>query len=112
VSRRRVLCLNADSSGMFTLQALWTMARRGLRSVLLFSSTAAMRFRSEFSYLGVGEPGPRASSMFDIGHPDLDWIHLAKGMGSPADATSLEGFAKLVRKGFESEGPSLTEVPL
>jgi acetolactate synthase-1/2/3 large subunit len=27
---RRVLCLTADGSGMYTPQALWTMAREGL----------------------------------------------------------------------------------
>jgi acetolactate synthase I/II/III large subunit len=27
---RRVLCLTTDGSGMYTLQALWTMAREGL----------------------------------------------------------------------------------
>jgi acetolactate synthase I/II/III large subunit len=69
--------------------------------------------KREFSYLGVGNPGPRALDMFESGHPDLGWIHLAKGMGAPASrATSLEGFAKLLREGFESEGPSLIEVPL
>ena len=29
---RRVLCLTADGSAMYTLQALWTMAREGLQS--------------------------------------------------------------------------------
>ena len=28
---RKVLSLSADGSGMYTLQALWTMAREGLR---------------------------------------------------------------------------------
>jgi acetolactate synthase-1/2/3 large subunit len=51
--------------------------------------------------------------MFEIGRPDIDWVHLAKGMGVPAvRGTSLEGFAKALREGFESEGPSLIEVPL
>jgi acetolactate synthase-1/2/3 large subunit len=111
---RRVLCLSADGSGMYTLQALWTMAREGLNVVtVVFANRSYAVLKREFSYLGVGEPGPRASRMFDIGNPDLDWVHLAKGMGVPAErATSLEGFAKLLRKGFESGGPSLIEVPL
>jgi len=51
--------------------------------------------------------------LFEIGRPDLDWVHLAKGMGVPGTRVhSLEGFAKALRQGFESDGPSLIEVPL
>jgi acetolactate synthase I/II/III large subunit len=111
---RHVLCLTADGSGMYTLQALWTMARESLNVVtVVFANRSYAVLKREFSYLGVGDPGPRAASMFDIGNPDLDWVHLAKGMGVPAErVTSLQGFAKLLRKGFESDGPSLIEVPL
>jgi acetolactate synthase I/II/III large subunit len=111
---RPILCLTADGSGMYTLQALWTMAREGLKvTTVVFANHDYAVLKREFSYLGVGNPGPRALDMFEIGHPDLGWIHLAKGMGAPASrATSLEGFAKLLREGFESEGPSLIEVPL
>jgi acetolactate synthase I/II/III large subunit len=111
---RRVLCLTADGSGMYTLQALWTMARESLNVVtVVFANRSYSVLKREFSYLGVGQPGPKAESMFDIGHPDLDWVHLAQGMGVPAErATSLEGFAKCLRNGFERSGPSLIEVPL
>jgi acetolactate synthase-1/2/3 large subunit len=51
--------------------------------------------------------------MFEIGRPDLDWVHLAKGMGVPGTrVASLEAFAKALQEGFESDGPSLIEVPL
>jgi acetolactate synthase-1/2/3 large subunit len=51
--------------------------------------------------------------MFEIGRPDLDWVLLAKGMGVPATRVdSLDGFAKALREGFASEGPTLIEVPL
>jgi acetolactate synthase-1/2/3 large subunit len=63
--------------------------------------------------LDVGAPGPRASDLFDIGRPTLDWVHLAKGMGVPASrVTSLDAFAKAMREGFESNGSTLIEVPL
>jgi acetolactate synthase I/II/III large subunit len=69
--------------------------------------------KREFSYLGVGEPGRRALEMFEIGRPDLDWVQLAKGLGvAGTRVTTLEGFAKALREGFESGGPSLIEVPL
>ena len=112
--RRRVLCLSADGSSMYTLQALWTMAREGLKvTTVIFANRDYAVLKREFSYLGVGEPGKRASSMFEIGRPDLDWVQLSKGMGVPGmRVTSLAGFAKALREGFESEGPMLIEVPL
>ena len=111
---RKVLCLTADGSGMYTLQALWTMAREGLNvTTVVFANRDYAVLKREFSYLGVGEPGPRARDMFEIGRPDLDWVQLAKGMGVPAErATSLQRFGKLLERGFEAEGPSLIEVPL
>jgi acetolactate synthase-1/2/3 large subunit len=111
---RRVLCLTADGSGMYTLQALWTMAREGLNvTTVVFANHDYAVLKREFSYLGVGSPGPRAAAMFEIGRPDLDWVQLAKGMGVPGSrVTSLEGFSKALREGFESDGPSLIEVPL
>jgi len=111
---RRVLCLTADGSGMYTLQALWTMAREGLAvTTVVFANRDYAVLKREFSYLGVGNPGTRALGMFEIGRPDLDWVQLAKGMGVPATrVTSLSEFAKALREGFASEGPTLIEVPL
>jgi acetolactate synthase I/II/III large subunit len=111
---RRVLCLTADGSGMYTLQALWTMAREGLHVVtVVFANRDYAVLKREFSYLGVGNPGTRALDMFEIGRPDLDWVHLARGMGVPAvRVTSLPDFATALRNGFVSEGPTLIEVPL
>lgn len=111
---RRVLCLSADGSGMYTSQALWTMAREGLNvTTVVFANRTYAVLKREFSNLGVGEPGARAQSIFDIGHPDLDWVALAKGMGVPAKrATSLDEFGAALRDGFESDGPKLIEVEL
>src|SRR5579863_9865675 len=82
---RRVLCLTADGSGMYTAQALWTMAREGLKvTTVVFANRDYAVLKREFSYLGVGSPGPRAAGMFEIGRPDLDWTMIAKGMGVPA----------------------------
>jgi acetolactate synthase-1/2/3 large subunit len=111
---RKVLCLSADGSGMYTLQALWTMAREGLKvTTVVFANRDYAVLKREFSYLGIGNPGTRALDMFEIGRPDLDWVHLAKGMGVPGTrVNTLEGFAKALQEGFKSGGPMLIEVPL
>src|SRR2546426_11228881 len=111
---RPVLCLTADGSAMYTAQALWTMAREGLNvTTVVFANRAYAVLKREFSYLGVGTPGPRALDMFEIGRPDLDWVLLAKGMGVPGTrVNSLDDFARALREGFEGGGPMLIEVSL
>jgi acetolactate synthase-1/2/3 large subunit len=111
---RRVLCLSADGSGMYTPQALWTMAREGLKvTTVVFANHDYAVLKREFSYLGVGSPGARAAAMFEIGRPDLDWTLLAKGMGVPGiRVNSLDAFGKALQAGLEGEGPTLIEVPL
>src|SRR5271168_1484957 len=111
---RRVLCLTADGSGMYTPQALWTMAREGLNvTTIVFANRDYAVLKREFSYLGIGSPGTRAASMFEIGRPDLDWVQLAKGMGVPGTrVSSMDAFGKALRAGLEAEGPTLIEVPL
>jgi acetolactate synthase-1/2/3 large subunit len=111
---RRVLCLTADGSGMYTLQALWTMARESLKvTTVVFANRAYAVLKREFSGLGIGNPGPRATALLEIGRPDLDWSFLAKGMGVPATrVASLNEFSLALREGFENEGPRLIEVGL
>ena len=113
-SDRRVLCLTADGSAMYTAQALWTMAREGLKvTTVVFANRAYAVLKREFSYLDVGAPGPRALGMFEIGRPDLDWVSLAKGLGVPGTrVASLDQFAKALEAGFQGDGPALIEVPL
>jgi acetolactate synthase-1/2/3 large subunit len=111
---RRVLCLSADGSGMYTLQALWTMARENLHvTAVIYANRVYGVLKREFSSLNIGDPGPRALDMFEIGRPDLDWVSLAKGMGVPgARVASLEAFGKALRDGFATAGPTLIQVEL
>ena len=111
---RRVLCLTADGSSMYTLQALWTMAREGLNvTSVVFANRAYGVLQWEYSGLGVGAPGPRAADLFAIGRPDIDWVLLSKSLGVPATrATSLEMFGDLLRRSFATPGPALIEISL
>jgi len=111
---RRVLCLTADGSSMYTLQALWTMAREGLNvTSVVFANRAYAVLQWEYSGLGVGSPGPRAADLFQIGHPDIDWVLMAKSMGIPATrAPSLDALGGLLRNSFATAGPALIEISL
>jgi acetolactate synthase-1/2/3 large subunit len=110
---RPVLCLEADGSGMYTLQALWTAARENLAiTVVVFANRAYQILKGEIAALA-GNPGPRALDMLEIGRPDIDWVALAKGMGvSARRVESLDDFASALRAGLASASPNLIEVPL
>lgn len=111
---RRVLCLSADGSGMYTLQALWSMAREGLNVTnVIFANRVYGVLKREYLNLGIGEPGPRARDLLEIGRPDLHWVSLARGMGVPAQRiSSLDGLVKALKQGFAADGPGLIEIPL
>lgn len=111
---RRVLCLSADGSGMYTVQALWTMAREGLNiSTVVFANRSYSVLCREFRALDAGEPGEIAGQLFDLSQPDLDWVMLSRGLGVPAcRANSLGDFCRALKSSFEAPGPSLIEVVL
>jgi acetolactate synthase I/II/III large subunit len=111
---RRVLCLTADGSSMYTLQALWTMAREGLNiTSVVFANRAYAVLQWEYAGLGVRTPSPRAADLFSIGRPDIDWVAMGKSMGVPSSrATTLDMFGELLRKSYATEGPALIEISL
>jgi acetolactate synthase-1/2/3 large subunit len=111
---RKVLCLESDGSGMYTLQALWTMAREKLKvTTVLFANRTYNILKGELANVGAGNPGRRALDMLEIGRPDLDWVGMARGMGVPAErADTLDDLHRYVAAGLASGGPSLVELVL
>jgi acetolactate synthase-1/2/3 large subunit len=110
---RPVLCLQADGSGLYTVQALWTAAREGLRiTTVVFANRAYAILKGELAAVAAN-PGPSALDMLEIGRPDIDWVSLAKSLGVAATrVTTLDDFVKALRYGLESGEPNLIEVPL
>ena len=111
---RRVVALQADGSGMYTVQALWTQARERLDvTTIVLSNRAYAILRQEFSNVGIGNPGPKALGMTSLGDPDIDWVALAAGMGvAGARAESAEQFHALLGDAFARPGPYLIEAVL
>jgi acetolactate synthase-1/2/3 large subunit len=110
---RPVLCLEADGSGMYTLQALWTAAREGLKiTTVIFANRAYAILKGELANHGINA-GPKALELLDLNKPEIDWVALAKGLGVPATrVATTDEFASALRRGFESVEPNLIEVPL
>lgn len=111
---RKVIALQADGSGMYTAQALWTMARESLDVVVVLCANRAYRIlQIEVARAGIAEPGPAARALTDLTHPPLDWCALARGMGVPASRTAdADSFAKALADAFAEPGPTLIEALL
>jgi acetolactate synthase-1/2/3 large subunit len=109
---RKVVCLEGDGSGMYTLQALWTQAREALDvTTLIFANRSYAILNIELARVGAGIPGPKAVSMLDLHNPELDWVKLASGMGVEASrATTVEEFAARFESAMKNRGPRLIEV--
>jgi acetolactate synthase-1/2/3 large subunit len=108
---RKVLALEADGSGMYTLQALWTMARENLNVLTVIFANRRYRILDiEMRRTGAEGFGEIANNMIDIGRPDLDWVSLARGMGVLATrAASTAEFHAQFRDAVRLNGPRLIE---
>ncbi len=111
---RKVVALEADGSGMYTLQALWTMARERLDvTVVIFSNRRYRILDVEMQRTGSGALGPLANNMLDIGRPDLNWVKLAEGCGVEASrATTAREFMDQFSAALQFSGPRLVEAIL
>ncbi len=111
---RQVIALQADGSGLYTLQALWTQAREGLDVVTLICANRSYRIlQIELARAGVAEPGPAARALTDLGHPDLDWVELARGFGvAGVRVASSESLQCELERALAERGPRLIEVSL
>ncbi|MDR3397731.1 MAG: acetolactate synthase large subunit [Pandoraea sp.] len=108
---RKVVCLQADGSGMFTLQALWTQARERLDVVtIIFANRGYAILHNELKQVGAGEAGHNARRMLDLVDPTLDWVKLAAGMGVEATCVdTIERFNDVFAMAMRRRGPFLIE---
>ena len=108
---RKVINLQADGSGMYTVQGLWTQARENLDVVtIIFANRAYAVLQAEMRNVGVNGIGENARRMMDLDQPALDWVLIAKGMGvDAAGAHSCEQFADLFESALRHRGPFLIE---
>ena len=109
-----MIALQADGSGMYTLQALWTQAREGLDVTTVLCANRSYRIlQIELGRAGISAPGPTARSLTDLTHPEIEWCALARGLGVPADRVeTADGLARALAASFSEPGPRLIEAML
>jgi acetolactate synthase-1/2/3 large subunit len=108
---RKIVCLQADGSALYTIQALWTQAREGLDvTTVIFNNRSYAILNIELSRVGAKTGGTKAKEMLDLSRPDIDFVSIARGLGVPATrATTAEEFTKQFERALATPGPALVE---
>jgi acetolactate synthase-1/2/3 large subunit len=99
---------------MYTLQALWTMARENLDvTVVGLSNRSYAVLNYERQRVGVIEDGSTSQRMLEIDDPPLDLCALAKGQGVPSvRATTADELVAALRRSYATPGPMFIEAVL
>jgi acetolactate synthase-1/2/3 large subunit len=108
---RKVINLQADGSGMYTVQGLWTHARENLDVVtIVFSNRSYATLWGEMSKVGAQTPGRNAQRMLQLDQPELDWTKMSQGLGVEASrASTLSEFSRALDTALARRGPYLIE---
>ena len=111
---RKVICLQGDGGAMYTIQALWTMARENLDvCIVIFANRKYQILQIELARVGAQSMNKKTLELLDLSNPDLDFVKMAEGMGVKAKrATSTEEFNNLFAAAMVEQGPVLIETML
>lgn len=111
---RKTVCLQADGSGMYTLQALWSMAREKTDVVVVILANRSYgTLHGELRNVGVNTAGPNALAMMDLSDPIINWVPMAEAMGVFGErCTDLDSFNKAFTQAMARPGPYLIEAVL
>ena len=106
-----MVALIGDGTAMYTVQALWTMAREQLHVVsIIFNNASYSVLNVELERVGADQVGPKARSQLDLEGPRLDFARLAQGMGVHAvRASDAEAFCQALEYALATPGPHLIE---
>jgi acetolactate synthase I/II/III large subunit len=106
---RKVLCISGDGAGMYTNQALWSMARERADVVnVIFVNNSYRILNIELARTGAGNPGRVAEDLLGLGRPEIDWVKLSEAQGVPAvNARTAEEFDAALERAFATPGPHL-----
>jgi acetolactate synthase-1/2/3 large subunit len=111
---RRVIAFQADGSGLYAPQALWSMAREAADVTVVVCANRCYRIlQIELARAMRGEPGPEAKALTELARPTMDWAALAKGFGVPACTVSTDmELGDALARSLADPGPALIEAVL
>jgi acetolactate synthase-1/2/3 large subunit len=113
-SGQRVLALEADGSMMYTLQALWTMARESLDVTIVgLSNRSYAILNLERQRVGAVTDGLTSQRMLELDNPTIDLCALASAQGVPSTrATTADELVTALRRSYATPGPMFIEAVL
>ena len=108
---RPVLALIGDGSAMYTIQALWTIAREGLDvTTVILNNRSYGILNIELERVGADKIGPKAKAQLDLSEPAIDFAAMAKAMGVPAQrVATAEDFNTALQNAVQTRGPYLID---
>lgn len=113
---RPVIAIQSDGSGLYTAQALWTMARESADIIVLIAANRAYNvLRTELSRHADAEAaeGPQAMRLTSLDDPAMDWVSLARGFGVPArNATTAGELHDAFTSALRARGPHLIQMEM
>lgn len=111
---RRVINLQADGSGMYSLQALWSQARERVDvTTIVCANSAYAILKVECMRQGTPRGGAATQALTQLDRPPLDWVALAAGMGVPGCRCDTAGqLAEALTRSLNMPGPYLIQADL
>jgi acetolactate synthase I/II/III large subunit len=111
---RRVVAFQADGSGLYAPQALWSLAREGASvTVVVCANRSYHILEIELARATGGKPGPQARALTKLAPPAIDWVALARGFGVPACTVSTDTeLVHALERSLAEPGPTLVEAVL
>ena len=108
---RPVFALIGDGTAMYTIQALWTMARENLNvTTIIFNNASYSILNVELERVGAEEAGAKAKSQLDISGPVTHYAQLAQSMGvHGVRVRTAEELIKAMEYAQAHPGPHLIE---
>ena len=111
---RTVINFQADGSGLYSAQALWTQARERLKvvTVVCKNNTYAI-LKVELAKQGIRGGKTNTQKLTDLGNPPVDWVALGRAYGVPSSsARTVREVVEQLRAALARDGPSLIEANL
>ena len=111
---RKTVVFEGDGCGMYTVQALWSMAREKADVVIvLIKNDSYGILEIELARARDGDANDKMQSMINLNNPTLDWVKIAEGQGLTASrATTAEEFHKQFAAAMATKGPRLIEAQI
>jgi len=107
----KTVVFEGDGCGMYTVQALWSMAREQADiTIVVMNNDIYGILNIELARVRESDANDKMESMLRLDNPSIDWVKISEAQGVPATrATTAEQFHKQFEAAMSTKGPHLIE---